>query len=83
MTISIKQKRHRSHHRGNTSQDCQRVMRAQIAIHRDRTNGHRPRGHVAPECHETEGGCGIGLVHEDDIEVNAGEDGDEAVAEEC
>lgn len=83
MAISVEKERHRSHHSSNASQNSQRVVRPQIAIHRNRTNGHRPRGHVTSESHETEGRCGIGLVHEDDIEVNAGEDGDETVTEEC
>lgn len=82
MTISVEKKRHRSHHRGNTSQDDQCVMRPKIAIHRNCTNSHCPRDHVTAKCHEAEGGCGVHLVHQDDVEVRVGEDDDEAVSEE-
>ena len=82
MAISVKKERHRSHHSGNTSQNCQCIMRSEIAVHRNRSNSHRPRDHVTAESHETEGRRSVNLVHENDVEVRAGEDGNETVAEE-
>lgn len=82
MAISVKEKRHRSHYGGNTSQNSQCIMRSEIAVHRNRSNSHRPRDHVTAESHETEGRCSVNLVHENDVEVCAGEDRNETVAEE-
>lgn len=82
MAISVKKKGHRSHYRSNTSQNGQRVMRSEIAVHRNRPNSHRSRDHVTTESHEAEGRCSVHLVHENDVEVCAGEDGDETVSEE-
>ena len=82
MAISVKEERHRSHYGGNTSQNSQCIMRSEIAVHRNRSNSHRPRDHVTAESHETEGRRSVNLVHENDVEVRAGEDGNETVAEE-
>lgn len=57
-------------------------MRSEIAVHRNRSNSHRSRDHVTPESHEAEGRCSVHLVHENDVEVCAGEDSDETVSEE-
>lgn len=73
MAISVK-KGHRSHHSSNTSQNGQRVMRPEIAVHRNRSNSHRSRDHVTTESHEAEGRSSVHLVHEDDVEVCAGEE---------
>lgn len=57
-------------------------MGPEIAIHGNRSNSHRSRDHVTTESHEAESRCSVYLVHEDDVEVCACEDGDETISEE-